>query len=211
MGLTALTMICMAAAFLLTASEMTGWKRGAWIFKPVASILFLIVAVFLGAVAGGTYGLLIFIALFLCFIGDILLIPRNNEMLFKAGIGAFLAGHVVYIAAFSLEGLSLQGIQAGAFVTALIVVPYLWYMWPKITPDFKLPVGAYTAVIAAMIVTAFGADAGWSLPVAALMFAVSDMMVGRDRFVTSVPVNHLVITPLYYGAQLIFAWSIYLH
>jgi hypothetical protein len=40
------------------------------------------------------------------------------------------------------------------------------------------------------------------------MFAISDMAVARDRFVTQTPANAFVITPLYFGAQLLFAVSV---
>jgi len=43
--------------------------------------------------------------------------------------------------------------------------------------------------------------------IGAVMFAVSDVFVGRDRFVSTNPKNALAITPLYFGAQALIALS----
>ena len=60
-----------------------------------------------------------------------------------------------------------------------------------------------------MVVLAGGtmAATGLQLVIAAVMFAVSDIFVARDRFVSPSVVNRLWGLPLYYAAQLIFALS----
>jgi len=68
---------------------------------------------------------------------------------------------------------------------------------------------SYLAAISLMVVLAAGtmAAAGPQLLIGALMFAVSDIFVARDRFVSPSVANRLWGLPLYYGAQLIFALS----
>ncbi|GGD08296.1 lysoplasmalogenase [Aquisalinus flavus] len=202
-------LVCVAAAAGLTIAEMRGWHAGQWAFKPLASLMFVTQAVLLGAF-GSLYGSLVLAALVLCLIGDVVLIIRDREALFKAGIGVFLLGHIVYIAAFASAGLSLMPMVPGALIMAGVTFIYWRYISARLAPDFKAQVGAYTAVINVMVITAFGASTpgGWTVPLAAVMFALSDMMVGRDRFVASAPVNFLIITPLYFGAQLLFAASV---
>jgi uncharacterized membrane protein YhhN len=39
-----------------------------------------------------------------CWLGDLLLVSRNSRPLFTAGLAAFLAGHLVYVAAFVVRG-----------------------------------------------------------------------------------------------------------
>jgi uncharacterized membrane protein YhhN len=51
------------------------------------------------------------------------------------------------------------------------------------------------------------AAAGPQLLIGAVMFAVSDIFVARDRFVSPSVANRLWGLPLYYAAQLIFALS----
>lgn len=200
-------LLCLVLAAALVVAEVTGSRRGMWLCKPAAAALFVVQALMLGA-TDSLYGLLVLAALVLCLAGDILLIPRGSEALFKAGIGAFLAGHIAYIAAFASTGVTPAGMQIGVLVTPALTVPFVVYLWPKVTPGFRLPVAAYTVVIAAMIFFAFGSGLLWQVPVAALMFAVSDMVVGRDRFVAEARWHPLVITPLYFGAQVLFAVSV---
>ena len=50
-------------------------------------------------------------------------------------------------------------------------------------------------------------DAFILAPIGAIMFAISDMFVARDRFVKPDAKNAFAITPLYFGAQAIFALS----
>ncbi|NHK29317.1 lysoplasmalogenase [Parvularcula flava] len=203
------SLACIIAAVGLTVAEVRGWQAGQWAFKPLASLMFVTQAMLMGAF-GSLYGILVFAALFLCLIGDVILIIRDREALFKAGIGVFLLGHVVYIAAFASTGLVLMPMLLGAVIMAAVTFLYWRYISARLAPDFKGQVGAYTAVINVMVITAFGASTpgGWTVPLAAVMFALSDMMVGRDRFVASTPVNFIVITPLYFGAQLLFAASV---
>ena len=153
------------------------------------------------------------IALCLCLIGDILLIPRGQGRVFQTGVLAFLTGHLAYIAAFAIAGLALSGLAAGAAVMGMIAFAYWRYISRRLAPEMKAQIGAYTAVICIMVIAAFGAAGSVSapmalLPVGALMFAVSDMMVGQDRFVRTAPWHAVVITPLYFTAQVLFALSV---
>lgn len=73
--------------------------------------------------------------------------------------------------------------------------------------SLKLPVAAYSLVIAAMVATALAQPRGWTAPVGAVLFAVSDLAVARQRFVTESLANRLVGLPLYDAGQLLIAWS----
>ena len=72
-------------------------------------------------------------------------------------------------------------------------------------------VGIYTVVISLMLIRALQTNMTGShlliLP-AAILFAVSDIFVARDRFVAPTPKNAFLITPLYFGAQALFALSV---
>ena len=72
------------------------------------------------------------------------------------------------------------------------------------------PVGIYTAIILMMVLNAI--DLPLTRPIlfamiGAIMFAISDMFVARDRFVNRDAKNAIAITPLYFGAQALLALS----
>lgn len=69
-----------------------------WLFKPLASLCFVLLALAVGALDSG-YGRWLLAGLILCMAGDVLLIS-NSEKSFLAGLGSFLAGHLLYAAAF---------------------------------------------------------------------------------------------------------------
>ena len=63
-------------------------------------------------------------------------------------------------------------------------------------------------IISVMVATAFGTNAtdpDIRIPIAAVVFAASDLFVARQRFVFSSRVNRLLGLPLYFIAQTIFA------
>src|SRR5512143_2121685 len=91
--------LCGVAVAGLLVSEARGSQRGLWSTKPVASLAFLWVALTAGGL-DSVYGRWIFAGLVLCLAGDLLLIPRHRPAVFRAGVLAFLLGHVAFGAAF---------------------------------------------------------------------------------------------------------------
>ena len=154
---------------------------------------------------------LLALALTLCAIGDALL-SRETETTFMAGIGAFAAGHLAYIALFLTAPASDMGLiltQPGIF-WSLILLGII--MATLITPRagaLKGPVLAYIPIILGMGITVQALpDTGalrWALP-AALAFIASDLILATEKFL--LPANHpalklnpYLIWPLYWGAQ----------
>jgi uncharacterized membrane protein YhhN len=96
---------------------------------------------------------------------------------------------------------------------AVLGIGILVMRWlrPHVPPTMQIPVYAYVVVISAMVVSAVGAVAATGdarIVVGALMFYVSDLAVARDRFVASGFWNGACGLPLYFGAQLVLAWSV---
>lgn len=71
---------------------MARLARGCVAAKPLASTGFLTTA-FAGGALDSRYGRLVFVALCLCWLGEVLLIP-DDEWTIRAGILSFLAGHL---------------------------------------------------------------------------------------------------------------------
>jgi uncharacterized membrane protein YhhN len=197
----------MAAVTGLLVAEWRDSARGLWITKPVASAAFLWAGVAAGALHSN-YGQLVLLGLLWCFAGDLLLIPRARPAAFRAGVLAFLLGHVAYCAAFLTRPLAVAGLLAGGALLAVLALGVLRWLRRSLPPEMIWPVRAYVVAIAAMAALACGvAAAGGPLAVAvgALAFTASDVSVARDRFVKPGFANRAWGLPLYYAAQLLIA------
>ncbi len=200
------TFLATAVAALLWA-ELKSSRLGVWLIKPVASTLFVITALLAGAL-DSFYGRLILLGLLLSWLGDVLLIPKR-QLFFIAGLGSFLLAHVAFSGAFLLQPLEVLPLTLAATATVVAGVIILRWLWPHLTHNFRPTIVSYLAAISLMVVLAAGtmAAVGPQLLIGAVMFAVSDIFVARDRFVSPAVANRLWGLPLYYGAQLIFALS----
>lgn len=175
--------------------------------KMAASTGFVAAAWLAGAFAT-PYGRAIFAGLCFSWFGDLFLALPG---MFLAGLVAFLLGHVCYAIAFVLHGVRPAPMVAA--VVLLLTPMYLLFAWlnPHLG-DMRYPVYAYMLVITTMLVLSVGAwrSHGTALMfIAALMFWLSDICVARQRFVVESPLNPALGLPVYFGGQLVFAWSIY--
>ena len=179
---------------------------GKWLCKPLASSAFIAAALACGA-AGSRYGRFVLLALIFSWLGDVLLIPQST---FIAGLGSFLVGHLLFAAAFVARGVSWSGAAVAAVVALLPAPPISRWLLPHVDKKMRGPVIAYMAAISIMVTLAAGSYVAQPMPmamVAAVAFYLSDLSVARDRFVRPGFVNRLWGIPLYYAAQLLFAWS----
>ncbi len=198
-----LIIYALAVAALTWVEYKQNRKAQAWV-KPLAALLFILIALGGGALYW-QYGQWILWALLACAIGDVLLLSRDSPTKFKLGMAAFAIGHILYVVAFvSLSGLA--GLSPLALLPVLAGGAYFYWVRPKLPADMVVPVAVYSLIIIAMVITSFGVPM-IIVPIAAVMFAISDMFVARDRFVAEEPRNALAITPLYFGAQALFALS----
>lgn len=199
--------LCAIAVAGLLFAEARGLQRGVWLAKPIASLAFLWTALAAGAF-DTSYGVRIFLGLVLCMAGDLLLIPKGRPAVFRAGVIAFLLGHVVYSIAFLTRPLSGWGVAASAALLVLAMA-FIWRWLAKSLPaDMVRSVQAYLVVITVMSALACGVTvAGGPVAVAvgALAFTASDVSVARDRFVSREFVNRAWGLPLYYAAQVLLA------
>ena len=184
-------------------------SRGAvWVTKPTASSGFLLVALGAGA-AASTYGRLVLLALALGWLGDVLLIPRTRRT-FLAGLVAFLLGHLAFALAFVARGVAVP-VLAFAMLALLSVAYPVWrWLAPHVDRPMRAAVLAYIVVITTMVAAAGATtirDPAPAITVGAIGFYLSDLAVARDRFVAPGLANKLWGIPLYFGAQLLLAWS----
>lgn len=199
--------LCAAAVAALLWAECRGSRPGLWFCKLLASLAFIWAGVAAGAL-DSAYGQLILAGLALCLIGDVLLIPLDRPAVFRAGVFAFLLGHVAYSAAFVTQPLDGFGLAGGAILLAVVLFGVLRWLAAALPADMVWPVRIYMIVIGVMSTLACGATAAggpWAVAVGALAFTASDISVARDRFVQSQFLNRAWGLPLYYAAQLLLA------
>jgi uncharacterized membrane protein YhhN len=201
--------VCAVAVSGLLLAEQRRSEVGKWLTKPAASAAFVAVALASGALES-VYGQLLLAGLLLCLVGDVLLIPEQRPAVFRAGVFAFLAGHVAYAAAFLTRPLSATWMM----VAAALILLVLWQVWrwlrTTLPRDMRVPVQAYFAVIGVMSILACGVTGAGGpavVAVGALAFTASDISVARDRFVRPQFLNRAWGLPLYYAAQVLLALS----
>lgn len=215
------TIGCALGCALLVVAEFCGWAITRVAGKLVASAAFVVVgsrAFDVGHDPGRVpFAHAIFAGLVLGAIGDACLLGAGKRW-FLAGLVAFLLGHLAYVAGIlMIEPAGRWPGDAGWLAMAPIGIGLaaLAALWPRLGA-MRLPVIAYVATIAAMVVAAIAAARGAALPApnrcrlaaGAGVFFVSDLAVARDRFVARSFANKLWGLPAYYAGQLLFAWSV---
>lgn len=206
--MTPFVVACLGFLALLLVAEWRGSAALRWVAKPLASLSFVLAGIEGGALET-PYGRVILVGLVLGALGDVLLIPKASAV-FLAGLVAFLLGHLAYAFAFAIRGVE----PVAAFVAAMAVAlpAALAWRWlaPHLPAKMRVPVLAYVAVISFMVIAAaaaFGQPRWPAMLAGALLFYVSDLAVARQQFVTPTVRNKLWGLPLYYGAQLVLAWT----
>ena len=117
--------------------------------------------------------------------GDFLLAMPWWHPSFVLGLAAFLVAHLCFLAALlPLCAASAPRLVAAGVVVAACIALLIWF-WPTlIADDMAIPVTVYIAVLGAMVCAALLArlPTPWTA-MGALCFAVSDAMIGIDKFV----------------------------
>ena len=194
------------SVLVFLAAERINNQVGRWGGKMAASTVFVLFAVYLDAVES-VHGKALMVALLCSWVGDLLLLPGKSRW-FLYGLVSFLLAHIAFALCFIQRGIDTgQLLLPGAGVGLLVLVISYWLL-PHVENEMKLPVLGYMAAIVVMVILAFATHhhlPNAAIPVAACLFLVSDLFVARDRFVKKEAWNRIIGTPLYFGAQMIFA------
>lgn len=194
--------ITATAILALAVARVLGWKSWQAPTTVVASTGFVLVAL-LGGALRSPYGRFVMGALACCWTGD-MVGPQH----FMLGTYAFLAAHLLLIPAFltlrpSWRAASVAGLAVGVSSAVATVL-----LWPHLPPADRVPILSYTLVISLMVFVAAGAGRRCRIiPLAAVLFYVSDLFVARWKYVGG-DWNSLFCYPLYYTACLLFAYSV---
>ena len=199
-----LVIMASAVAAAVLGDRYLGLSR---FFKMVASTA-VIGFVFVLSPEPSMYLVLVVVALAASWVGDLAL-SYDGRIPFVIGLVAFAGAHVAYIAAFfarsSLGNATL--VVAGVAMAVFAVIVIRW-LSPHRPAELKIPIVVYVVIISVMVATAFATNAALPdirIPIAAVTFAASDLLVARQRFVAPSRANRIVGLPLYFIAQTIFA------
>ncbi len=151
----------------------------------------------------------LFIAMALCWVGDIAL-TFSGDSAFLVGLVSFLLGHLFYILAF--RHLFTTGWPAGSAlsrglaggVTLVVASAVSVVLW-KPAGDLGPAVALYALVIAAVACCSWAAAKGpgvWALRIGASVFVVSDVILAFGRFGESpIAHGHFWVMGTYIAAQ----------
>lgn len=166
----------------------------------------LLMAVAVLAAGGHRYRRLLGAGLLAGLAGDVLL--EASDATFVAGVVAFLAGHLLYTAAFLGRSRQWRPLLALPFAAWGVAVAGL--LRPGLeASDMLIPVAVYTAAIMVMVWRAAACwEAGGPSAVTlfalagAFLFAVSDNLLAADRFFAPIAGARYAIILLYWSGQL---------
>ncbi|MCX7544382.1 lysoplasmalogenase [Marinicella gelatinilytica] len=205
-------MIYFWATLCALACGLTLWsqsKQRAWwagLFKTLASISFFVPAcIYLISHQQQTWSVLMVAAFGFSLLGDVLLIKTTNKRFFLLGLAAFLLAHLFYAGAFAWAGLRYpEAITTSVVVIAAMIGCYVW-LYRHLTGTMKVAVPAYLTAIGLMLIAAMLTrhHAHQLIVAGAVLFALSDVFVARQRFVSPGFNNRLIGLPLYYAGQLV--------
>jgi uncharacterized membrane protein YhhN len=145
---------------------------------------------------------LLSLALLLSSLGDVLLARGLNFFLW--GLAAFLCAHLVYIALFVRRRASAAA-ASGQWAFPALVLVFGWAFGAYLAPSLgalRVPVFCYIAAIVAMVAAASRANyrSRWVLA-GAVLFLVSDSLLGAGRFKTPIPLGGPLVWITYYAGQ----------
>ena len=184
----------------------TGHRRVEYIAKPLTMALLVGVAATAGDPGGDVRAWLVAGAA-LGLVGDIALLG-DGEVAFMIGLGAFALGHLAYaVAAMLIDFDPAWALIGAAFMVVLLSLRFATRTVPGARRlGGSVLAGAvvfYACVITAMVVTAWGTTVALA-GVGAMAFAVSDWVLGHERFVGPIPGGRMsVIVPYHVGQALL--------
>jgi uncharacterized membrane protein YhhN len=170
--------------------------------KPLVLSSLVVTAAVLGATASGA-GIWLLVALVFGLAGDVALLSDSLPR-FRAGVLAFLIGHLAYLVCFALLGLT---VPAWSWIGVAVLGAALWATREVVPATHRLdgwalsvPVAIYSVVIGAMLLFAwFTGDLLVAL--GASVFVVSDATLSVDRFVRPIRHARLVLMVTYHVGQ----------
>ena len=202
-------LIALAAA-LAIAAQLLNHPWLTYIFKPLATVLILALALANAAKTKLPFARWISLGIFLSLFGDILLLRPDKW--FLPGLAVFLLSHIAYFAAFTRD-VKFPANATIWLAFLAIAAANFFALRPHLPRGLEPPVAINAFALATMTAQAIGralllrtitaklAAAG------AVFFLLSDSLLAWDRFRHPLPFAPLLILAPYYLAQCLIASS----
>jgi uncharacterized membrane protein YhhN len=199
---------------LLIRAEFAEKRKLVYIFKPVSTLLVILIPVLAlqQDVTGLYYIKAILAGLMVSLAGDIALMFRS-QVWFRTGFFLFLTVHVIYSIAF----LSLSGFKMPDLVPALLIAVAGVFIYVYLFPGLEgmqAPVFLYVLIISFMVTRAASIfmdknilfTVGLLVTLGSVLFYVSDIILAVARFRNPFRYNRISLA-FYYSGQLLIALS----
>jgi uncharacterized membrane protein YhhN len=204
------TLLAVGSAILHIRAEYYGPQYHVYLFKPLTMVCIILIALLKMRDNLSLYAYAVIAGLLCSIAGDVFLMLPSDQ--FIAGLASFLVAHLLYIVAFSYRrrfrplSWSMVPFALYGIVIFAILSPHLGEM--------KVPVLAYVVVI---LVMGWRAYEGWAQTgqgaalvafFGALLFIVSDSVLGINRFRGHFEIARALNLSTYFTAQWLIALSI---
>ncbi len=210
--------LSVAAAASALAAIAADWEerrhRSFFVLKPLTTLL--VIGVAASIAWTGPYAQWVLVALALSLCGDVFLMfgdgARASDRAFIAGLVSFLLAHVAFVVAFA-QGLGAPALPGWLAAVVFYAVAMLFVLLPR-AGALKLPVLVYCLVLAAMVFAAAARHASLGdadslrAVLGALLFLLSDSLLGWRRFGSRYRGAQALILSTYWGAIGLIAWSV---
>ena len=203
-------LLALASGALAIGFSRRGPGTRVYVFRPLTIILIILAALLETNPVSAPYKAFITGGLLFALAGDIFMMLKEKR--FLCGLISFFGCQVCYILAF----LPTPGrpIAPGILLPFVILALLIFRVFAPSLGKLKLPVLLYIAAITAMVWLAAGRfiDSGKTKAllafIGALLFFISDALVGADRFIKKFEHAQLLILGTYFPAQLLIAMSV---
>jgi len=199
------------SALLAIATAGRERRTAFYVFKPLSTLLILGLALTqpAGIYLHPFYRPLVAAGLVCSLAGDVLLMLRRER--FVAGLVAFLIAHLLYIGAFTLDGVRVTWsivLPLAAYAVVLLLI-----LLPHVAAKLKAPVTVYALLLLAMAWAAVercaaGLPGGACAAAGGVLFVASDSALAINRFARPFRGADAVVLATYYAAQTLIALSI---
>ena len=185
--MTATSVVFLALAGIACVADWVAVHREVksleYMAKPLATVLFLLAAVFIDAGSGAPQAWRV-AAFAFCFAGDVfLMLPRDA---FVPGLASFAIAQVLFAGSFITQDPTMPRLLIGVLIavpiTAFLARRFVSALTSAGHKDLIPPVVVYMAVITAMVVSALAGGTAAGV-VGALFFMASDSLIAETRFV----------------------------
>ena len=129
---------------------------------------------------------------------------------FAAGMGSFLLAQLSFIACFWPRRRAVTALAPSEKVILVMVMVWaiglgVWLL--PLAGDMAPALMVYFGALSLMVLLALGSNAPKVAKIGALLFFLSDSLIGIDRFVTPLPGRHFAVMGSYYLAQALLFWG----